>query len=119
MCGQPAREQWQEEGRRQREERQQVPGLGVCGGRQLRAALLPGGQALLRTQEAQEQPHRGAQGDRAQTGAGVLPHAARAEALRCAALFRVMVWPKAVSQTAVWSTTTSNDWTPSLCHPME
>ena len=33
--------------RRQREERQQVSSLGLCGGRQLRAALLPGGQALL------------------------------------------------------------------------
>src|ERR1700674_1561802 len=106
MCGQPAREQWQEEGRRQRQERQQVPRLGLCGGRQLRTALLPGGQALLRAQEAQEQRHRGAQGNRAQTRAGVLPHAARAEALRCAALFHVMVWPKAVSQEAVWCTTT-------------
>ncbi len=40
----------------------------------------------------------GDQGAGAQAGAGVLPHAARAEALRCAPVFRVTVWPKAVSQ---------------------
>ena len=45
--GQPAGEQRQEEGRRQHQERQQVPCLGVYRSGQLRYSLLPAGAAFL------------------------------------------------------------------------
>ena len=78
----------------------------------------PPAKSFYERKKAQGQRHPGDQGSGAQVGAGVLPHAARAETLRCESLFRVTVWPKAVSQRPVWSKTTFNDWTPSWCHPI-
>ena len=63
------------ERRREGQERQQIPCLGVHRSGPLRAALLSRGQAFLRTQEIQDE-HRGRdQGAGAQTSASVLPHA--------------------------------------------
>jgi hypothetical protein len=58
----------------------------------------PPAKSFYERKKAQGQRHPGDQGSGAQVGAGVLPHAARAETLRCESLFRVTVWPKAVSQ---------------------
>jgi transposase len=48
-------------------------------------------------------------GARAQAGAGLLPHSARPEALRCAPVFRVTVWPRAVSQESGLARSQAND----------
>ena len=80
------------------QERQQVPRLGLRRGGQLRPSLLPGSEAILRAQEAQDEHHCGDQGAGAQTGARLLPHAARAEALRREPMLRVTEWPKTASQ---------------------
>src|SRR6266702_618720 len=65
----------QEERRRQYEERQQISGVGVCRGGQLRDPLVPGSQALLRAQETRAKRDCGDQGAGAQTGARLLSHA--------------------------------------------
>ena len=53
--GHPADEQRQKEGRKQRQVRQQISGLGVCGGGQLRPALRPAVPAILRSQVGEGQ----------------------------------------------------------------
>jgi len=79
---QHARLQRQAEGQGQHQERQQVPGVGLCGGGQFRRALRPADQALLSTQARQSQDRRGHQGGRAQAGTRLLPHAARRQHVR-------------------------------------
>lgn len=66
---------------RKHQERQQVLGLGLRRGGQLRAALLRRGQALLRTEEGEDEQRGGDQGAGAQAGAGVLPHSEGAQAI--------------------------------------
>ena len=77
LCGQPAPLQWQAQGQRQHQERQQVSGLGLCRGGELRRALQPADQALLSTQARQDQWRACDQGGRAQARARLLPHPAR------------------------------------------
>jgi transposase len=72
----------QEEGREQPQERQQVFGLGVRGGGQLRHPLPRSGQALLPAQEGQDQRGGGDQGSGPQARAGQLLRHARPGGLR-------------------------------------
>ena len=51
-----------------------------------------------RAQEAQDQRRGGDQGAGTQTGARLLPHPARTEAVRCESMLCVTVWPRAASQ---------------------
>jgi hypothetical protein len=82
LCRQHARLQRQAEGQGQHQERQQVPGLGLRRGGQLRRALQPADQALLSTQAREDQGRGGDQGGRAQIGTRLLPHSARRQRVR-------------------------------------
>jgi len=75
----PAHQQWQEERRRQHQERQQVSGVGLCRSGELCAALLCRGQTFLRTQESEDEHRGGHQGAGAQAGARLLSHSEGAQ----------------------------------------
>jgi len=76
-----ARKQQQEERSWQHEERQQVSGMGICRGGQLRHPLVPGSQALLRAQETRAKWDRHDQGAGAQAGARLLSPASGAQVI--------------------------------------
>ena len=82
LRGQRAAVQRQAQGPRQHQERQQVPGLGLPGGGQLRGALQRRDQALLPAQAGQDQRHGRHQDRRPQAGPGLLLHPARRHRLR-------------------------------------
>ena len=72
--GQPALVQRQKERGKQRQVRQQISGLGLCGGGQLRPAPRHGLPEVLRPQEGAGQRHRGHQGAGLQAGQSGLAH---------------------------------------------
>jgi hypothetical protein len=73
----------------ERQERQQISGLGIRRRGELRQALLPRGQVFPRAQEGQDQQHRRHQGAGAQAGARQLSHLRAGQAVRRNALLRL------------------------------
>jgi hypothetical protein len=72
----------EEEGRGEREVREPVPGVGLCRGGPPRHPELQGGARVLREEAGQEELDRRPPGGGAQTGEGLLPHAARQGGVR-------------------------------------
>ena len=68
LRGQRVHEQWQEKGRVQHQERQQVPRMGLRRGGEHRRALLPGGEEILRAEKGENQERDCHQGAGAQAG---------------------------------------------------
>jgi len=106
-------EQRQAQGPRQYQERQQVAGLGVCRGGELRGPLLTGGETLFPAKDGQDQPHCGDQGGGAQVGPGLFLHNAGRNAVRAEALLRLGGQVATASHERGWLKTTRSDWTPS------
>jgi len=110
--GQPAGQQRQEEGREQRQVRQPVSGLGVCGSGQLCGALLPAGAGVCGAQDGPGQPDPGDQSVGQQAVPGQLLGFERSGGVRAEAAVRLLSWLGPGSRRRGWLTTTRADWPP-------
>lgn len=86
-----AHEQWQKEGRRQHQERQSVPVVGIHRSGQLRHPRLRACTTLLPAQSEQDESDFGAQGPRAQARTGQLLCHAREQAIRPGTTLRLTI----------------------------